>query len=77
MIGLMMKMSKVAIIENYLDDLFKEPKCELNYHNDYELLIAIVLSAQTTDRRVNSVTPILFDRYNNLEKLMNADINDI
>lgn len=77
MIGLMMKMSKVTIIENYLDDLFKEPKCELNYHNDYELLIAIVLSAQTTDRRVNSVTSILFDRYNNLEKLMNADINDI
>lgn len=77
MIGLMMKMSKVTIIENYLDELFKEPKCELNYHNDYELLIAIVLSAQTTDRRVNSVTSILFDRYNNLEKLMNADISDI
>ena len=77
MIGLMMKMSKVEVIENYLDELFKEPKCELNYHNDYELLIAIVLSAQTTDKRVNSVTPVLFDRYNSLQKLMNADISDI
>lgn len=77
MIGLMMKMSKVEVIEHYLDELFKEPKCELNYNNDYELLIAIVLSAQTTDKRVNSVTPILFNKYNSLEKLMNADIKDI
>lgn len=77
MIGLMMKMSKVEIIEGYLDELFEEPKCELNYNNDYELLIAIVLSAQTTDKRVNSVTPILFNKYNSLEKLMNADISDI
>ena len=77
MIGLMMKMNKVEVIENYLDEMFKDPKCELNYHNDYELLIAIVLSAQTTDKRVNSVTPVLFDRYNSLQKLMNADISDI
>ena len=77
MIGLMMKMNKVEVIENYLDEMFKDPKCELKYHNDYELLIAIVLSAQTTDKRVNSVIPILFDRYNSLEKLMNADISDI
>ena len=77
MIGLMMKMSKVEIIEKYLDKLFKDPKCELNYTKDYELLIAIVLSAQTTDKRVNSVTPMLFDKYDNLEKLMNADINNI
>ena len=77
MIGLMMKMSKVEVIEHYLDELFKEPKCELNYNNDYELLIAIVLSAQTTDKRVNSVTPMLFGKYDSLEKLMNADISDI
>ena len=76
MIGLMM-MNRVEIIEDYLDELFKEPKCELNYNNDYELLIAIVLSAQTTDKRVNSVTSILFDKYDSLDKLMNADIKDI
>ena len=77
MIGLMMKMNKVEVIENYLDEMFKDPKCELKYHNDYELLIAIVLSAQTTDKRVNSVTPILFDKYKSLEELSNADVSDI
>ena len=77
MIGLMMKMSKVEVIEGYLDELFDKPKCELNYNNDYELLIAIVLSAQTTDKRVNSVTPMLFGKYDSIEKLMNADIKDI
>lgn len=77
MIGLMMKMNKVEVIENYLDEMFKDPKCELNYHNDYELLIAIVLSAQTTDKRVNSVTPMLFGKYDTLEKLSIVDISDI
>ena len=79
MIGLMKmkKSEKVVIIRDYLDYLFKEPKCELNYNNDYELLIAIVLSAQTTDKRVNSVTDILFNKYKSLEELMNADIKDI
>ena len=76
MIGLMM-MNKKKTIEDYLDFLFESPKCELNYVNDYQLLIAIVLSAQTTDKRVNSVTPIIFKKYKNLESLMNADINDI
>ena len=64
-------------ISEYLDYLFPNPKCELIYNNDYELLIAIVLSAQTTDVRVNSVTSVLFKKYNNLEKLKNADISDI
>ena len=61
-------------ISLYLDELFPNPKCELIYHNDYELLICVVLSAQTTDKRVNSVTPILFGRYNNLELLKNASL---
>lgn len=77
MIGLMMKMNKAVVVREYLDYLFKDPKCELIYNNDYQLLIAIVLSAQTTDKRVNSVTPILFQKYSNLTHLMNADINDL
>ncbi len=66
-----MKMSR---IEEYLDYLFPDPKCELIYHNDYELLIAIVLSAQSTDKRVNMVTPIIFNEYPSLELLKEADI---
>ena len=64
-------------IEEYLDELFNEPKCELNYTKDYELLIAIMLSAQSTDKRVNSVTPVLFEKYPSLNDLKNADITDL
>ncbi len=64
------------IIE-YLDELFPNPKCELNYEKDYELLIAVMLSAQTTDKRVNMVTTTLFRKYDTLEKLSSANLNDI
>ncbi len=72
----MMKMKYKKILE-YLDYLIPNPVCELNYHKDYELLIAIMLSAQTTDKKVNQVTKILFDKYNSLEKLSKANIIDI
>ena len=71
----MTKNEKREIISKYLDELFPNPKCELIYHNDYELLIAIVLSAQTTDKRVDMVTPILFSKYPTLEKLSEAPID--
>lgn len=64
-------------IFDYLDELFPNPICELNYNKDYELLIAIVLSAQTTDKRVNKVTEVLFNKYKTLEELSKADIKDI
>ena len=64
-------------VEEYLDYLFPNPKCELNYNTDYELLIAIMLSAQSTDKRVNSVTPIIFNRYSTLEALKDASISDL
>lgn len=64
-------------IEDYLDELFPNPKCELDYNKDYELLIATVLSAQTTDKRVNQVTKVLFNKYDSLEKLKEAPIEDI
>ncbi len=64
-------------IMDYLDEIISNPKCELEYHKDYELLIATMLSAQTTDKRVNSVTKILFQKYPSLEDLKNAPIEDI
>ena len=63
-------------IINELDKLIPNPKCELNYNKDYELLIATVLSAQSTDKRVNSVTKILFEKYD-LLALKDADIKEI
>ena len=68
---------RVDEILKYLDRLFSNAHCELNYNKDYELLIAIVLSAQTTDKRVNEVTPILFEKYQTLEELANANLEDI
>ena len=47
----------------YLDYLYPDARCELNYNKDYELLLATVLSAQTTDKRVNMVTKVLFSKY--------------
>ena len=70
-------MKKSDFIGDYLDSLFPNPKCELIYHNDYELLMAIVLSAQTTDKRVNTVTPILFQKYPSLNDLKEADLKDL
>ena len=64
-------------ILNYLDELYPNAYCELNYTKDYELLIAIVLSAQTTDKRVNKVTPVLFNKYKTLEELANANLEDV
>ena len=64
-------------IEEYLDLLFPNPKCELNYNTDYELLIAVMLSAQSTDKRVNMVTPIIFNKYSTLDKLKDADLVDL
>ena len=65
------------MIEDYLDELFPNPRCELNYTKDYELLLATMLSAQTTDKRVNSVTEILFKKYPTLKALSKANITDI
>lgn len=59
----------------YLDYYIPNPKCELNYSTDYELLIATVLSAQCTDKRVNEVTKILF-KYN-LEEISLLSFGDI
>lgn len=67
---------KVNRIFDYLDELFLNPKCELNYNNDFEFLIAVVLSAQTTDKKVNLVTKELFSKYD-MYSLKEADIKDL
>ena len=64
-------------ILSYLDNLYPNPRCELEYAKDYELLLAIVMSAQTTDKRVNMVNKVLFNKYDSLEKLAAADLKNI
>lgn len=67
----------IDTIINYLDTLFPNPKCELKYHHDYELLLAVVMSAQTTDKRVNMVNEVLFTKYPTLEDLSKASLLSI
>ena len=62
---------------DYLNELIPEPVCELNYSKDYELLIAVMLSAQTTDKRVNIVTKELFSKYDSIDKLADANLIDV
>lgn len=54
---------------NILYSYYPNPKVELNYNKDYELLIAVMLSAQSTDKRVNEVTRNIFNKYDTLDKL--------
>lgn len=57
--------------------MFPDAKCALNHTNAYELIVAVVLSAQTTDEAVNKVTPALFERYPTVYDLADADVKDI
>lgn len=56
---------------------YKDAKTELHYRNLYELLVAVMLSAQCTDKRVNLVTPALFEKYPDVQSLSQANIEDI
>lgn len=68
---------KSLAVQEYFNKILPNAKCELIYKTDYGLLISVVLSAQTTDRAVNKVTPILFEKYPSLNSLAEADISDI
>lgn len=60
-----------------MEELFPDAHCELNHSNAIELVIAVVLSAQTTDKSVNKVTPGLFAAYPTLDDYVKADLTDI
>ncbi|WP_201523567.1 endonuclease III [Aliarcobacter butzleri] len=67
----------IQIIKEAFLEHYKEAVTELNYKNDYELLIAIILSAQCTDKRVNIITPALFEKYPSVKELAVADLRDV
>lgn len=66
---------------NYILDemkkMFPNAKCALHHKNAYELIVAVVLSAQTTDEAVNKATPALFNRYPTVQDLALGDVNEI
>lgn len=71
-----MKKKALAVIE-ILKERYPDAPCALHYQKDYELMIAVRLSAQCTDARVNLVTPALFAAYPTLEAMAAADITDV
>lgn len=70
-------MNKVSAIIEILKRQYPDALCALHYKKDYELMIAVRLSAQCTDARVNLITPALFKAYPTLESLANAEIQDV
>ncbi len=73
----MTKNKKIEVITAYFNELLPNVGTELIYHKDYELLIAVMLSAQTTDVAVNKVTPVLFSHFPSLNDLAKAEVEAI
>lgn len=71
------KQENALRIYEEIDKLYPNAGCELNYKKYFELLIAVMLSAQTTDQSVNKVTPKLFKRFPTLKDIAEADISDL
>lgn len=61
----------------YIHNMYPNAKCELVYNNIFQLVVVVSLSAQTTDKRVNMCSPILFLKYPTIEALANANIKDV
>lgn len=68
---------KAFIIEKYFDEILPNASCELTYNSDYGFLISVMLSAQCTDKKVNKVTDVLFNKYKTLSELDDASLLDI
>ena len=64
-------------IYNKLSNKFGSAGCELNFKNNYELIVAVILSARCTDKRVNIITQDLFKKYPTVQSLANADIKEL
>ena len=73
----MTKKERVKIVLEKLEEKFGKPKCALNYDTPFELLVAVILSAQCTDKRVNIVTEAMFKEYNTPEQFATMDIEKI
>ena len=73
----MIRKERYDFVLNWFRNNIPEPETELTYGDTYELLVAVILSAQCTDKRVNMVTPELFRKYPNAKLLATAEPEDI
>lgn len=72
----MTRQERADIVLRELKKLYPNPKIALNYSNVIELLVATILSAQSTDKKINEITAKLFKKYPNLEAYLNADLEE-
>ncbi|MBU0278473.1 MULTISPECIES: endonuclease III [unclassified Gemella] len=77
MTGSINKKDKLKFFQEYLDEIFPDVDCELNFSNNLELLIAVLLSAQCKDEYVNRATPELFNRFKTIDDYADADVAEI
>lgn len=68
---------EIEAIRHIFLEHYSDAVTELSYTNSYELIIAVILSAQCTDKRVNLITPALFAKYPDAQTLGNADLEDV
>ena len=72
-----MKQEDVNKLVEILKNTYPEAKCSLDFKNPFELVVAVMLSAQCTDERVNLVTPVLFSRCQTVEDFANIDVKEL
>lgn len=73
----MRKKERVERVLNVIDEMFPDAKCELKHENPWQLLIAVMMSAQTTDKSVNAITEHLFQKYQSVDDFANADLKEL
>jgi len=73
----MLRKDRYRLFLDYFTTSFPEPKTELVYSDPFELLVAVILSAQCTDKRVNMVTPALFERFPDVDALAAATVEEV
>lgn len=72
-----MNMIESKIVLERLGEMFPQPKCELEFRDNFELIVAVILSAQCTDKRVNIVTKKLFSRFPTVFALSEASVEEV
>ena len=73
----MVKEKDISEILDILEQSYPDAECALHHQNVFQLIVAVALSAQTTDKSVNQVTPTLFERYPDAETLAEADVEEV
>ncbi len=73
----MVSKKKVGELIDVMEELFPDAHCELNFRNEFELVLAVLLSAQTTDKSVNKLTATLFEKYKTPQDYLNVSLSEL